>query len=123
MASVLLVGHIQGFLEERAKVLRAAGYQVTVASSLVSATAAIGRETFDIAVLCFSIPEEERNRLARAIKQANPDTRIIMTYFASIKNTELADALIQTSVAGAEDILRAVHYLLNERDGDGEQAG
>ena len=122
MASVLLAGYVPEFLEVRDKVLRAAKYEVTVSPTWASATAAIGQKIFDVAVLDFSIPEDERNRLARAIKQASPATRIIMIYFASIKNAELADALLQTS-ASAEDMVRAVHHLLNERDHNGERAG
>ena len=58
------------------------------------------------------MPESERNRLARAIKQANPPAKIIMIYFDSVNNTQLADALLQTT-ASAEDVLRAVNHILN----------
>ena len=111
MAKVFLAGYIVELLQERERVLRDAGYQVTIALSFATATAAIGQELFDVAVLGFSIPENERNQLAHAIKQANPATKIIMIYFASIKNTELADALLQTTV-GAEGLLRAIKHIL-----------
>ena len=118
MANILLVGYIADLLQERERTLRAAGYSVTVASAFATASAAIQREQFQLAILSFSVPEDDRNRLARALKAADPNTKIIMTYYASVRNTELADALMQNN-ASAEDILRAVNHLLNAR----EQAG
>jgi CheY-like chemotaxis protein len=119
MAKILLVGYIAELLLERERTLRAAGYTVTVASTFASASAVI-KHKFDLAILTFSVPEDDRNQLARALKDADPNTKIIMTYFASVKNTELADALMQNT-ASAEDILRAVNHLLNVQDR--EQAG
>jgi len=114
MAKILLVGYIAELLQERERTLRAAGYAVTVASALATAAAAIQREKFDLAILTFSVPEADRNQLARALKDADPKTKILMTYYASVSNTELADALMQNT-ASSEDILRAVNHLLNVR--------
>ena len=111
MAKVLLVGYIVELLQERERTLQDAGYQVTVALSFATAATAIQQELFDVAVLGFSIPDDERTQLATAIKQANPATKIIMIYFASIKNTELADALLQTT-AGSAGLLRAISHIL-----------
>ena len=83
--------------------------------SFTTAATAIQQELFDVAVLGFSIPEDERSKVASAIKQANPATKIIMIYFASIKNTELADALLQTT-AGAEGLLRAISHMLGAQN-------
>jgi DNA-binding NtrC family response regulator len=120
MANILLVGYIAELLQERERTLRAAGYPVTFVTNFATATAAIQREKFALAILSFSVPEADRNQLARALKDADPNTKIIMTYYASVKNTELADALMQNT-ASAEDILRAVNHLLNVRER--EQAG
>jgi DNA-binding NtrC family response regulator len=114
MAKVLLVGYIAELLQERERTLRAAGYQVMVSPSFATASTAVAQELFDVAVLGFSVPENERNHLARAIKQANPSAKIIMIYFDSIKNTELADAIIPTT-AGPDEILRAVHHILTSQ--------
>ena len=120
MANILLVGYIAELLQERERTLRAAGYAVIMASTFASASAAIQRHKFDLAILSFSVPETDRSLLARALKEGDPNTKILMTYYASIQNTELADALMQNT-ASAEDILRAVNHLLNARDR--EQAG
>ena len=117
MAKILLVGYVAELLQERERTLRAAGYAVTVTSTFASASAAIQKQKFDLAILSFSVPEGDRNRLARGLKHADPATKIIMTYRASVKNTELADALMQDN-ASAEDILRAVNHLLNDRNRD-----
>ena len=115
MAKILLVGYIAELLQERERTLRAAGYAVTMASTFASASAAIQKHKFDLAILSVSVPEAERNQLARSLKDADPSTKIIMTYHASVKNTELADALMQNT-ASAEDILRAVNHLLNDHN-------
>jgi DNA-binding NtrC family response regulator len=112
MAKVLLVGYIADLLRDRERILRAAGYEVTAAYSFATAANAIKQGFFDAAVLGYTVPEHERNQLARAIKQANPAAKIIMIYFDSVNNTQLADALLQTT-ASAEDVLRAVNHILN----------
>lgn len=111
MARILLVGYIAEHLQERQRILQAAGYEVIVAPSLAAATAAIEQEVFDVAIVGFSVPEKERNQLAQTIKQTRPSTKIIMIYFSSVRNTELADALMQTS-ASAEELARAVNHIL-----------
>jgi DNA-binding NtrC family response regulator len=113
MARVLLVGYIPELLQERERALRAAGHTVTIGPSFATTSAAIAQETFDIAVLGFSVPEAERNQLARSLKDVSPSTRLIMIYFASVRNTELADALMPTS-ATAEEILRAVNHIIGK---------
>jgi len=111
MAKILLVGYIRELLEERRNVLYAAGYHVTLASGRDTAFQAIEQDTFDAAVLGYSVPEEERNEIARRLVRANPDTKIVMIYFTSVQNTEFADALIPTT-AGAPEVLRAVNHVL-----------
>ncbi|HEY7405877.1 MAG TPA: hypothetical protein VIB39_20295 [Candidatus Angelobacter sp.] len=111
MAKVLLVGYIRELLEERDHALRAAGYQPAMAATQEAAFQAIEQDIYDVAVLGFSVPEQERNEMARRLARANPDIRIVMIYFDNLKNTELADALIPTT-AGAQDVLRTVSHVL-----------
>jgi DNA-binding NtrC family response regulator len=113
MATVLLVSYVTELLQEREQVIRSAGYEVTAAQSLAAATTAIEQQIYDVAVLCFSVPEWQRTQLASELKRANPAIKILMTYFEAIPSTSLADALMSTS-ASPEDIRRAVHHLLDE---------
>jgi len=115
MAKVLLVGYIREFQEAEKNVLHAAGYQVTTALTLEAAHQAISQETFDVAILGYSVPSQQRNQLATSVKQANPAAKIILIYFASTQNTELADALVPTT-ATAQEVLRAVDHLLSNPD-------
>ena len=112
MAKVLLVSYVLELLEERNHVLLAAGHRPTVAADCKSAYLAIEQDIYDVAVLGFSVPEQERNEMARRLVSANPNIRIVMIYFASVEKTELADALVPTT-AGASEILRAVNHVLN----------
>ncbi len=115
MAKVLLVGYIREFLEEQKNVLHAAGHQVIMGLTFEAAHQAINQETFDVAILGYSVPRQERNQLAARLKQANPPAKIILIYFASTQNTELADALVPTT-ASAQEVLRAVDHLLSNPD-------
>ena len=110
MAKVLLVGYIRELLEERRTALLAAAHQVTIASDFPAANQAINQDSYDVAVLGFSVPEQERNHLARRVVEANPDAKIVMIYFASVDKTKLADALIPTT-ANAQEVLRAVNHV------------
>ena len=115
MAKVLLVSYLRELLEERRNALHAAGHQATMAQSPEAAFAAIKLNSFDVAVLGFSVPEQERNDIARGLIRANPETKIVMIYFSSIEHTELADVLIPTT-ANAQDVLRAVNHVLRTND-------
>ncbi|HEY3771076.1 MAG TPA: hypothetical protein VGN44_20555 [Candidatus Angelobacter sp.] len=111
MAKVLLVGYIPELWQEPERLLRSARHEVTMALSFDAASTAIQESSIDVAVFGFSIPEAERNQLAGDLIQAWPAAKIIMVYFASVNNTELADALMPTT-ASAEEILRAVNHMV-----------
>jgi CheY-like chemotaxis protein len=113
MARVLLVGYIPELLQEPEHLLRTVGYDVTVATSFTTASDAIEQGSIDVAILGFSIPEDERIQMARTLKEVIPAAKIIMIYFASLRNTEEADALMPTS-SSADEILRAVNHILSK---------
>jgi CheY-like chemotaxis protein len=115
MAKVLLVGYIRELLEDRNNALRAAGHDVTMALSAEAAYHAISQLVFDVAVLSYSIPEGERNEMAHRLTQASPDVKIVMIYFTSVHNAELADALVPTT-ANAQELVRAVNHVLKTSD-------
>ena len=113
MARVLLVGYIPRMLQERERLLRAAGYDVIVAVSFATASSMIPQEPIDVAIFGYTVPEIERNQLAAALKAAWPSSKIIIRYLTSVTNTELADALMPTT-ATAEEMLRAVNHLVSK---------
>jgi CheY-like chemotaxis protein len=122
MAKILLIGYVQELIEERENVLRSGGHKVTLATKLQNALQVAQQQVFDLAVLGFSVPEQERNQLARAIKSKRPNTKIIMLYFARPGHTEFADVLVQSNVR-PEELLRAVNYILNNEKPVDDQRG
>src|SRR5579871_3223662 len=113
MAKILLVGYIPELLQEPERLLVSIGHNVTMAPSYTSACEAIKDGLIDVAIFGFIVPEEERKQLAGDLLVASPAAKIIMIYFANVRNTELADALMPTT-ASAEEVLRAVNHLLNQ---------
>ncbi|HLK54019.1 MAG TPA: hypothetical protein VKU42_11225 [Candidatus Angelobacter sp.] len=113
MPRILLVGYIPELLREPEHTLRNAGYDVIVALSYAAASRAIASGPVDVAAFGFSVPESDRNQLARIVKDAWPSVQIIMIYFASVKNTELADALMPNT-STPQEILRAVNHMLTK---------
>lgn len=114
MAKVLLVGYIRELLEERSNVFHAAGHQTIMAASPQAAYKAIEEDIFDAAVLGCNLPEQERNQMARQLTYRNADTKIVMIYLASVKNTAPADALLPTT-SSAQEVLRAVNHVLKTK--------
>ena len=98
MQRVLSVGYVVGPFKQRNAVLAAAGLDVREAMSVKDGIALLDAEDFDVLVLGFALPTEDRNKLARAARKRSPRTRIIMLYDGRIVSAELADAII-----GADD--------------------
>jgi len=113
MAKILVVSYITELLQSRERVLQSAGYEVTAAQSLAAATNAIQQKVYDAAVLGFGVPEDQRIQFARQLKRENSGVKILMIYFETLPNTDLADALMPAS-ANDEEILRGIHHLLKE---------
>jgi len=114
VARILLIGYEDGWLEDRRGGLRAAGHTVSCAHSLEQGLRSIQSGRFDVLVLGHAIPLAQRNRLAQAAKRANPSTRVLILYSASVEHAELADALVDNT-ATTEDLHRAVEYLVDMR--------
>jgi len=110
MGKILMIGCEPN--QEREQALIHAGYNIRNSSSVAQAKRLIQRNSFSVAILGHSLPEGERTLLARKIRQVSPKTRLVMLYVSSIKNAELADALMRTGTS-AMDLLRAIDHLLN----------
>jgi DNA-binding NtrC family response regulator len=119
MAKILLVGYVHELIKERNNVLCNGGHEVTLATKVQDAFQAAKQEMFDVAVLEFSVPEQERNQLAQAIKSKRHNTKIIMLYFARPGHTEFADVLIEANVR-PESLPRAVNYILTNAEKPGD---
>ena len=114
MARILLIGYEHGWLEDRRGGLREAGHTVSCAHSFDQGLRSAHSGKFDVLVLGHAIPLAQRNKLAQAAKHANPETRVLILYSASVDHAELADALVDNS-ATTEDLHRAVEYLVESR--------
>ncbi|HET6935381.1 MAG TPA: hypothetical protein VFI72_11120 [Candidatus Angelobacter sp.] len=112
MAKVLIVGYLDGVLQERTAAFSSAEFEVIPASDLQEAMRAIGTGSFDVVVLGHGVPESERNQIARSARDRNGRAKLLMLYLGSIHNAELADALLHGTVR-PEEICSTVRYLLN----------
>ena len=113
MEKILLVGYLTDLVERRKQCLEAAAYEVICATSFGEVMRLIDEHEFKVVVLGHGVPEAERNRIARKTKQVSPVTKLVMLYLASIKNAELADAIIHTTTDPA-DLARTIKELTHE---------
>lgn len=74
---ILSVGNDETLLRSRNAVLRTAGYVVIEASSPKHAMAEFNGDDFDLVILCHSIPPDECERLAKAIRRRSARTPVI----------------------------------------------
>ncbi len=108
---VLLFGYDLELLKKREAGLRDAGFEVDSASSLERALALAQRRRYQLAIVGHFVGEQERNRLAVALKSASHRVPVIFLYCDSIHNAGLADAVLNVS-AGQEDLVAAAHDLI-----------
>src|SRR5947209_7889824 len=113
MENILLMGYLTDLMERRRKCLELAGYRVTCAMSFSEVLRLIEESMFEVVVLGHGVPEDERNQIARRIKQVSPAAKLVMLYLSSIKNAELADALIHTTLDPA-DLVRTIDDLTDK---------
>jgi DNA-binding NtrC family response regulator len=114
VAQILLVEYVYESLERRQRGLSRAGHGVKPAQNFDEGLHAIESGSYDVVVLGHDIPQQQRNRLAAAAKEANPLTRVLVLYSAPVEHAEMADALINNS-ASADDLRRTVEYLVHQR--------
>jgi len=107
------VGRDRQLLMWRNNLLRSQGYAVTDARTAADAMAALGKP-YDVIIFGHAVPEEERNQIAAAAKNAQPAAKIIMLYLGTIRRAELADALLSV-VGKPEALLHTIEVLLAER--------
>lgn len=111
---ILAVGYRLDRLMPRAARLRKAGYVVDMASAEAQAEFLVRQNRYAAAVLGAAIPEEVRNRLALSLINLNPQCAIIMLYEVSIRNAELADAVLNYETA-EQNLPETIRHLLSQR--------
>ena len=114
MEKILLIGYLTDLVERRKQCLEAAAYEVICATAFSEVMRLIEEHTFKVVVLGHGVPEAERNRIAQKARQVSPATKLVMLYLASIKNAELADAIIHTTTDPA-DLVRTIDELTREQ--------
>jgi CheY-like chemotaxis protein len=75
---ILSAGRNADLLKQRNAALAAEGYKVSSASDSCEIVEKLLNGDFDLVLLCHSIPNEDRRRLARIIASYTPSTPVIL---------------------------------------------
>jgi DNA-binding NtrC family response regulator len=113
---ILSFGIDQKFLQDRAKVLAAAGLTVSSVSQKDEALRLTKLVSPDIVIFGHRVPESLRTALSRNIKKINPGSRLIYIYDGSTQGTEMADAVVGL-VSAPEQLVSTIRHL-SERDSE-----
>ena len=76
-APLLSVGFEYGLLNPRNRILENAGHKVVEATTETEALQHLQRSEFDLIILCYSIPDEQREALAKRMRSYNASTPIV----------------------------------------------
>ncbi len=100
------------FLKLREKQLQHAGFHVDSVLSLEDALTLMGRKHYDLAIVGHAVSENERNRLAGALKIGDGPVPVIFLYHHSIRNAAQADAVLSV-MAEPRDLVAAAQRLIH----------
>lgn len=75
---ILSAGRDANLLKERSAILRQAGYEVVTAGDSPELVNRLFNGDFDLVLLCGSMREEERRRLAAIVKSHTPSTPVVL---------------------------------------------
>jgi len=103
--AILSAGRDRPLLFTRNRVLEEAGYIVTPAITPAEITEVFFRGDFDAVILCHSIPQEERERIARIVRMHSPSTPVIVLADLPTRKYEFGDMTIESDAAS---LLRSV---------------
>jgi DNA-binding NtrC family response regulator len=101
-------------LVKRSERLREAGYTVDMTSEFSQVEFLVKRNSYAAAVLGAAIPEQLRSQIARTMLARNPECVIVMLYEGSIRNAELADAVLNYDTA-EQNLPETIRHLLSQR--------
>jgi CheY-like chemotaxis protein len=114
---LLSVGPIPELLTLRNAVLRQAGFLVETSSDLNEAVRLFLDEDFDAAILCHSIPERDKARLIRLLKENKPLTPVAALSDGSEASDGVASQnldLVINNLDGPETLLKQVCSMIEK---------
>jgi DNA-binding NtrC family response regulator len=107
-AIMLLIGKDEALLRTQALIFESAEYVVVQAGGKDQALKLLKNWSFGIVVIDSTVPREERNLLAAAVRSHTPDTRVVV--FHASADAENVD-LVMDSREGAASVLAKVNAL------------
>jgi DNA-binding response OmpR family regulator len=111
MTVVLSVGHDHTLLAIRNMVLSQSGYKVVPAVTAAEFVDRFFGGDFDLVILCHSIPEEERRRMADIVRQQSPSTPVVVLNNGFEGRHAYATATVPADV---RDLLEALPSVLEQ---------
>src|SRR4051812_40469350 len=116
MATLLLsVGHDSALLAIRNLILASAGYTVVSASTPEEFVTRFFDGDFDAVVLCDSLQEDQRERMAAIVHDHSPSTPVILMRKPLPNSSDLHEAII---MGDSRDLVRMLPQVLH-REGLG----
>ena len=97
--TILSAGRDRALLYTRNRVLEEAGYLVTPAITPAEITECCFKGGFDLVVLCHSIPQQERKRIARLVRMHTPSTPVIVLADMPTRKYEFGDLTVYSEAA------------------------
>jgi DNA-binding response OmpR family regulator len=102
---LLSAGRDPYLLKQRNAQLAAAGFKVASATDWCEVVDKLLNGDFDLVLLCDSMPDEDRHRLARIISRYTPSTPVLLI---SSENSQECEPGIRTVKCHPEQLLAAV---------------
>jgi hypothetical protein len=103
--TILNAGRDRTLLFTRTRVLEEAGYIVTPAITPGEITEQFFRGDFDVIILCHSIPQEERERIAKLVRMQSPSSPVIALADLPTRKYDFGDLTVDSDAA---NLLRAI---------------
>lgn len=105
---VISVGTLSDLLNLRKAVLESAGFQVFTSSNAQQALLKIENGEADVLLLCYSVPEDARERLIQRFRQTSPQGRIVLLTNSPITSPPPEAGTVIFGLEGAEALIEAV---------------
>lgn len=110
---ILCVGYDQELLVERAAILRGAGFDVALASTLDDARSRLASTRYQALVIGHAVPEDIRKIIVEEIRAQSPRITIVLLYRERIRDANCADAVLSVD-SGPRFLANSLQYLLQE---------